>query len=118
VSLRAAPIVAVLLALLAAVAPAAAKTALRLAVGDDFFRILRGWATTRAGENVTTDEFVAFAERVAGEELDELFATWLFTPSKPEGIAPEAPGTSAQAETSQRAAVTAGLAARARAPQR
>ena len=33
---------------------------LRLAVGDDdFFRILRGWATDNAGGNVTTAEFIA-----------------------------------------------------------
>ena len=41
--------------------------ALRLEVGDAaFFRILRGWATSQAGGNVTTDEFVALAERVSG----------------------------------------------------
>jgi Peptidase family M1 domain/Peptidase M1 N-terminal domain/Immune inhibitor A peptidase M6 len=58
---------------------------LRLAVGDrDFFRILRGWAKTNEDGNVTTDEFVAFAERISGEELSDLFETWLFATSKPE----------------------------------
>ena len=58
---------------------------LRLAVGDDdFFKILKRWAQKREGDNVTTDEFIALAERISGEELDELFETWLFTPGKPE----------------------------------
>jgi Peptidase family M1 domain/Peptidase M1 N-terminal domain len=58
---------------------------LRLAVGDRaFFRILRTWATTRAGGNVTTDEFIALAEQISHQDLDALFETWLFTPGKPE----------------------------------
>jgi hypothetical protein len=57
---------------------------LRLTVGDDaFFEILREWARTRAGDNVTTDEFVALAERISGQDLDALFDTWLFIPSRP-----------------------------------
>lgn len=57
---------------------------LRLAVGDaDFFRILRRWTTSREGDNVTTDEFIRLAERTSGEDLDDLFETWLFTPGKP-----------------------------------
>jgi hypothetical protein len=57
---------------------------LRLAVGDaDFFRILRVWAATRAGDNVTTPEFIALAERISGQQLDALFNTWLFTPGRP-----------------------------------
>jgi hypothetical protein len=57
---------------------------LRLVVGDDdFFRILRRWATRRAGDNVTTQQFIRLAERVSGEDLDALFEAWLFTPSKP-----------------------------------
>ena len=58
--------------------------ALRDEVGDeDFWRIIRTWAAEHSGDNVTTPEFVALAERVAGRELDDLFATWLFTPGKP-----------------------------------
>jgi hypothetical protein len=57
---------------------------LRLAVGDeDFFTILRRWAAEHAGGNVTTDQFIALAEQVSGQDLDELFETWLFTPGKP-----------------------------------
>jgi len=58
---------------------------LRLAVGDgDFFEILRRWAKSRAGRNVTTGQFIALAVRVSGKDLDELFDTWLFTPGKPD----------------------------------
>jgi aminopeptidase N len=58
--------------------------ALRNEVGDErFWAIIRGWAASRAGGNVTTPEFIAYAERVAGRSLDALFATWLSTPSKP-----------------------------------
>ena len=58
---------------------------LRLAVGDDdFFEILRTWAQSRRGENVTTDEFIALAEKISGQDLDDLFQMWLFTPGQPE----------------------------------
>jgi aminopeptidase N len=58
---------------------------LRLTVGDDdFFRILRRWASSQAGGNVTTDEFIRLAERISGQQLDDLFETWLFTDSRPE----------------------------------
>ncbi len=63
--------------------------ALRLEVGDDaFFRILRRWAQSRAGGNVTTPQFIRLAERISGQDLGALFETWLFTAAKPEGIEP------------------------------
>jgi aminopeptidase N len=59
--------------------------ALRTAIGDEAFaRLLRAW-TEPAGRGVTTDEFVALAEEVSGQELDALFTTWLDTPAKPAG---------------------------------
>jgi hypothetical protein len=58
--------------------------ALRNAVGDeDFFTILETWADRRRGKLVTTPQFVRLAEGISGEQLDELFETWLFTPRKP-----------------------------------
>ncbi|MEU4420270.1 M1 family metallopeptidase [Actinoplanes sp. NPDC024001] len=58
--------------------------ALRLTVGDrDFFRILRSWAQLNRNDNVTTEGFIAHAERVSGRDLDALFTAWLYTPSKP-----------------------------------
>jgi aminopeptidase N len=58
--------------------------ALRNAVGDEsFWAIVRGWAATKSGGNATTEEFIAYAEEVSGQRLDELFYTWLYTPRKP-----------------------------------
>jgi hypothetical protein len=58
---------------------------LRLAVGDrDFFKIIRKWAQSREGDNVTTKEFIRLAEQISHEDLDELFDVWLFTPGRPE----------------------------------
>ena len=57
---------------------------LRVRVGNaDFFEILRRWAQSREGDNVTTAQFIALAERVSGENLDRFFDAWLFTPRKP-----------------------------------
>jgi aminopeptidase N len=68
--------------------------ALRNEVGDqDFFRILRTWAAKRAGGNGTTGQFIALAERISGEQLDNLFDVWLFTAGKPTSAA--ATGTTA-----------------------
>jgi aminopeptidase N len=58
--------------------------ALRLTVGDRaFFTILRSWARLHRNGNVTTEEFIALAERISGRDLDGLFSAWLYTPSKP-----------------------------------
>jgi hypothetical protein len=58
---------------------------LRLAVGDDtFFTILREWARRRAGGNVSTRQFIRLAEQLSGQQLDDLFNTWLFTTTRPE----------------------------------
>ena len=58
--------------------------ALRTAVGDDaFFQILRTWAAEHRYGDATTAQFIALAERISGQELDELFTTWLYTPGKP-----------------------------------
>jgi hypothetical protein len=83
--------------------------ALRLAVGDDdFFRILKRWAQTRAGDNVAIPEFIRLAERISGQQLDDLFDAWLFTPGKP--AAPEsAAGPSARRATAMPASAQASL---------
>lgn len=58
--------------------------ALRNEVGDAaFFAILRQWAAQQSGGNATTDELIALAEEISGQQLDELFEVWLFTPEKP-----------------------------------
>ena len=68
--------------------------ALRLEVGDeDFFQILQTWARRKAGGNGTSSQFINMAERISGEQLDDLFQAWLFTGSKP------APGATATERT-------------------
>lgn len=68
---------------------------LRLTVGDDlFFEILRTWTCSRAGTSVTTDDFIALAEAISGQDLRELFEAWLFTPAKPAMIVGPSPGGS------------------------
>jgi aminopeptidase N len=58
--------------------------ALRNEVGDDtFFEIIREWAASKSGGNGTTPEFIALAEQISGQQLDDVFNTWLFTGSKP-----------------------------------
>ncbi len=58
--------------------------ALRMQIGDDtFFELLRRW-TRRGPRNVTTDEFIALAERISGQDLGDFFEAWLFTGSKPQ----------------------------------
>jgi len=58
---------------------------LRMQVGDrDFLKILKEWTRKQAGGNVTTDEFIALAEHVSHQQLDELFDTWLFSTTRPE----------------------------------
>lgn len=59
--------------------------ALRLTVGDEaFFTILREWTTRFHNGNATTEDFVALAEEISGEQLDELFEAWLYEPALPE----------------------------------
>ncbi|WP_157439032.1 M1 family metallopeptidase [Agreia sp. Leaf244] len=58
--------------------------ALRNEVGDDdFFAILKGWATENAGTSVSTTQFVDYAESVSGQDLTEFFDTWIYTAGKP-----------------------------------
>ena len=58
--------------------------ALRNEVGDDaFWRIIRRWAKSQSSGNGTTEEFIALAERMSGQQLDALFDAWLFTSGKP-----------------------------------
>jgi aminopeptidase N len=83
--------------------------ALRNEVGDDaFWEIVRGWAATNRGGNVTTEEFIAYAEEVSGRQLDELFQIWLYTPQKPAPSAVSARGR-AKSAAKARARAKVGL---------
>jgi aminopeptidase N len=58
--------------------------ALRQKIGDaPFFRILRKWYAENRGGDVTTEDFIALAEREAGQQLDQFFGVWLYQPGKP-----------------------------------
>lgn len=61
-----------------------ALQALREAVGDEpFFEILRTWAADRAGATGSTEQFIALAERVSGQDLAALFDEWLYSNTRP-----------------------------------
>ncbi|MBA3742686.1 M1 family metallopeptidase [Sporichthya sp.] len=61
---------------------------LRRVVGDKtFFKVIRSWATSRAGTAVTIEEFITHAETVSGRDLGQFFDVWLFT-----GVKPTLPG--------------------------
>ncbi len=63
---------------------AATIHALRTEIGDDAFsELLYRWATENADGNVTTADFVALAEEVGGQQLDDFFTAWVVTPAKP-----------------------------------
>lgn len=71
--------------------------ALRRQMGDAAFsRLLHRWFSGHAQGNVTTRQFIDLAQRVSGQNLGPFFRTWLFTPTKPAGLAEAAtPRTSA-----------------------
>ncbi|MEE6305870.1 M1 family metallopeptidase [Plantactinospora veratri] len=58
--------------------------ALRVTIGDDaFFKLLRTWAAEKKDANASTEEFVAVAERVSGQQLDAFFDAWLYGKKRP-----------------------------------
>jgi aminopeptidase N len=59
--------------------------ALRAKVGDaTFFKILGDWYAEHRYSNVTTEQFIATAERDSGQQLDGFFDVWLFQEGRPE----------------------------------
>jgi aminopeptidase N len=87
--------------------------ALRQAVGDDaFWEIIRTWAADNHGGNVTTEQFIALAEEISGQQLDDLFTTWLFTPTRPELTGAAAASLAASAGSDAGAAWVAATQAR------
>jgi aminopeptidase N len=58
--------------------------ALRVTIGDGpFFTALREWTAIHRHATVTTEEFMALAQRHAPQPLDGLFASWLHDPKLP-----------------------------------
>lgn len=59
--------------------------ALRRTIGDEaFFETLRTWTAEHRHGNATTSEFIETAERISGQKLDDLFATWLHADELPD----------------------------------
>lgn len=59
--------------------------ALRLQVGDEaFFKILRTYLERYRYGNAGTDEFIAIAEEISGQELSSFFDSWLMQTKLPE----------------------------------
>jgi hypothetical protein len=59
--------------------------ALRLKIGDElFFNVLRTYAERFRNSNATTEDFVAIAEEISGQELDEFFDEWLYQVDLPD----------------------------------
>lgn len=60
--------------------------ALRERVGNEaFWTIMQRWATLHRRGVASTEDFVALAETVSGQSLDQLFTDWLDTPAYPAG---------------------------------
>ncbi|MBN8655094.1 MAG: M1 family metallopeptidase [Anaerolineae bacterium] len=58
--------------------------ALRVEVGDEtFFEILREYHSRHKYGNATTDDFIAVAEELSGQQLDNLFDAWLYDEQLP-----------------------------------
>jgi aminopeptidase N len=65
---------------------------LRERLGDEtFFQLLQEWAARYRSSTVTTDDFIALAEEVSGEDLDAFFTDWLYTPWTPDRVADQFP---------------------------
>ena len=61
---------------------------LRQRLGDEtFFTLLRAWTTEYYHANANSDDFIALAEEVSGEDLDAFFHDWLETPWPAERVA-------------------------------
>ncbi|MFJ9566779.1 M1 family metallopeptidase [Streptomyces fuscichromogenes] len=57
---------------------------LRERIGDTaFFKLLPAWAKLHRYGNADTADFIRLAEKVSGQQLDDLFRTWLSTTGKP-----------------------------------
>jgi hypothetical protein len=53
--------------------------ALRKEIGDPaFFNLLRTYTDTYQYGNATTEDFIALAEAISGQELDDLFDEWIY----------------------------------------
>jgi aminopeptidase N len=88
--------------------------ALRQQIGDPAFRAVeRAWVTTFRGRSASTEDFIALASRVSGQDLTAFLRDWLFgttTPAMPGHpdwtVMPVSPPTSGQQVTAAAATFT------------
>jgi aminopeptidase N len=53
-------------------------------IGDTaFLSLLRTWFTTYKYGNASTEDFIAMANRLSGQDVRGLMNTWLYTPGRP-----------------------------------
>ena len=58
--------------------------ALRQRIGHDaFWEVLRSWVADRREGNGSTEQFIALAEEVSGEDLAGFFQAWVYADTKP-----------------------------------
>ncbi|MFJ7901603.1 M1 family metallopeptidase [Streptomyces sp. NPDC096198] len=58
--------------------------ALRERIGDPaFFRLLPAWTKLHRYGNADTADFIRLAEKISGQQLDDLFQQWLYTGARP-----------------------------------
>ena len=58
--------------------------ALRQTIGDeDFFTLVKEWVAQHRRGNVDTQQFIALAESISGQDLDAFFDDWLYSDEKP-----------------------------------
>jgi aminopeptidase N len=58
--------------------------ALRLSIGDDaFFGLLREWVARHRHGSASTADLVSLAKEIAGEDLTQLFESWLYRTALP-----------------------------------
>ncbi|MFH8474600.1 M1 family metallopeptidase [Streptomyces sp. NPDC018000] len=59
---------------------------IRQAVDDDkrFFALVRGWTKAYRHGNASTADFTAYVEKTTGQDLTELWNTWLYGGSRPD----------------------------------
>ena len=58
--------------------------ALRERIGDEaFFALLPRWIEEHRGSTASTEDFIALAEEISGQQLDDLFDAWLYDTEMP-----------------------------------
>ena len=58
--------------------------ALREKIGDGpFFAVVRAWVDEHRNGSASTADLIALAERISGQQLDDLFQTWLYSTTQP-----------------------------------